>query len=337
MSHTKRAIFCIIVLSQLMNFLCQKSEQIPTTSIKLDNLSPKKYHFDIEQDYINKKKILLVKSTTTDFSKPGFIYASYDENISLDNRIFSSQEIGTNSLYISLSKRPEKRRIYILLYNPRKDSDTQINLTAEPIPRVELNDQNRKIKIKLSEISQIFIKRKNIAHNGNIMIFGLGGDWDCFDIKGEYKTKNNNIAKLKFKQRVETGHGALVDLNKVDDEINITIINGTEYDTTIEVGFEVVDGDIDYQRSVNILEQVYGFTDSLKNCYKVVKKVDKEKNPVMFINALIQAVNVMIYSKDNNTKFSQDVFDNSYIRFNTSIEIDDYFCIKKFTPKGKQE
>ena len=337
MSHTKKAIFCIIVLSQLMNFLCQNSEPIQTMSINLDKLDSKIYHFDIKQDDINTKKILLVKSTPVEFSKPGFMYASYDENISLDNRIFSSQVIGTNSLYISLSKRPEKTRIYILLYNPRKDKNTQINLSAELISRVELNDQNRKIKIKLSEISQIFIKSQRITHNGNIMIFGLDGDWDCFDIKGEYKTKNNNIAKLKFKQRVETGHGALVDLNKVDDEINITIINGIEYDRTIEVGFEVVDGDIDYQRSVNILEQVYGFTDSLKNCYKVVKKVDKEKNPVMFINALIQAVNVMIYSKDNNTKFSQDVFDNSYIRFNTSIEIDDYFCIKKFTPKGKQE
>ena len=295
------------------------------------------YSFTYESINLQEKNILHIISKTKDFSKPGFLYASLDEHLSEENRLFSSQNLGNNELYINLEKYIEKTTIYILVKRRKATtyaSDT-ININVELLQKIVLSDTNPKAKFKLSHISKVYYTVPPTITHDSILFYSIAEDWNFLDMKVMYKGMDNSIRVLNARQIIETGHGIIVNLNKIgtgnEITLNLTALENAE-ERKVEVGFEYVDQEKSYLREVHLLERVYGVTELSKNCYKFNESLVSGDKPVLLINALTQEVTVDIYKSDSQKLFSINVFDNSYIRLNDTFNEMDYFCIKKYSP-----
>ena len=311
-----------------------------------NNLPPsyeRLFTFSYTTTDIATNKILHLSSTPLNFAYPGYIYASFEENVSEDNRLFSSQDIGTNQLYIDLSKYSGKNKLYILVKAPKKENANTVTLRAELIPEVVLSNTNPKARFKLSHNSKVLIDPSSITPKSNILIYGLGEDWNFFEMKASYETSRGSTRKINIKQIFHNGYGAIVDLNRIPSgkkiQIDLSASTDSAKERKVEIGFEFADQETDYMRPVNILEHVYGATSYSENCYEMAENVDKSKNPVLLINAFSQAVSFVVKEKTTHErKYSQDGFHNSFIRLlETFDKANHYFCIKKFTPKDRLE
>ena len=286
--------------------------------------------------------IFSLSVTPKEYAFPGFIYASFDENVSQDNRLFSSQEPGINKLDIDLSKYPDKKQLYISIVAPKQvtTNSNTVYLKGSLASRVELSDTNPKAKFKLSQISEVYYKVPSETYS-SILLYALGGEWKYFEMKATYETSSGTIRNLNVKPMFDNGYGVVVQLNKVgkDNEIKITVTPKLESDKErkIEVGFELADQEIDHIRQVNILEHVYGATAESENCYTMTENVNINKHPVLLINAFSQAVSFVVRKKSAHSRiYSQDGLHNSFIRLLQSFDKDNhYFCIKKYTPKDR--
>ena len=286
--------------------------------------------------------IFSLSVTPKEYAFPGFIYASFDENVSQDNRLFSSQEPGINKLDIDLSKYPDKKQLYISIVAPKQvtTNSNTVYLKGSLASRVELSDTNSKAKFKLSQISEVYYKVPSETYS-SILLYALGGEWKYFEMKATYETSSGAIRNLNVKPMFDNGYGVVVQLNKVgkDNEIKITVTPKLESDKErkIEVGFELADQEIDHIRQVNILEHVYGATAESENCYTMTENVNINKHPVLLINAFSQAVSFVVRKKSTHSRiYSQDGLHNSFIRLLQSFDKDNhYFCIKKYTPKDR--
>ncbi|MBO6243964.1 MAG: hypothetical protein J6O41_05300, partial [Clostridia bacterium] len=313
-----------------------------TGNAQLYPLYEKKYIFSYTTTLIE-NKLLHIVSRPDDFAYPGYIYASFDENVSEDNRDFSSQDLGTNELYIDLNKYPGKTNLYILVKAPKKENANGITFETKLIPKIELSSSNPKAKFKLSHNSKVYYKVPSSITYRNILIYGLGEDWNFFEMEASYTASSGITRNLKVRQIFHNGYGVIVDLNRVgagnEIVISLTAISDSGKERKVEVGFECTDQEIDYKRGVNILEHVYGATSYSENCYEMTENVDFNKHPVLLINAFTQAVSFVVRKKSNHEKkYSQDGFHNSFIRLLEAFNKDnDYFCIKKFTPKDRLE
>ena len=332
-------IFLFLLTSKKINIFCEPDilEINSETSCDFSSQDTKIYSFTYESTSLVKTNILHIISKTDDFSKPGFLYASFDENISEENRLFSCQNLGNNELYINLTKYIEKTKIYILV-KARKGipySNDIINVKVELLKKIELSDTNPKAKFKLSHISKVYYKVPAPITYDCILFYSIGEDWNFLDMKAIYKASDDSERILNSRQIIETGHGIIVNLNKIGTGNEITL-NFTALEKgderNIEVGFEYVDRDNSYFREVHLLERVYGVTESSKNCYKFKETISIINSPVLLINALTQEVTVDIYKSENQKLFSINSFDNSYIRFNEYFNEMNYFCIKKYSP-----
>ena len=323
----------------------QKALDITNGELIRYNMYPyyeKNFVFSYNSNQIETNKILHVSCYPEDFSYPGYIYASFDSNISEDTRVFSSQKLGNNELYIDLSQYPGKNKLYILIKYPRKDNYKYINFSTNLIPRIELTGYNVNARFKLNHINEVIYKVPSPITYNRILIYSQGEDWNFFDMKVQYKTTGGSIRSLPVKIRFETGYGVIADLNMIGEgkEINITLISAYERGkaTQFEVGIEFADQEVNYKRKINILEHVYGATDESENCYELAENVGLEKHPVLLINAFTQAISFVVKkTADNTRQYSQDVFHNSYIRLLAPFNNTNYFCIKRFTKKGEEE
>ena len=300
----------------------------------------KKFCFNIIQDDIDTNNILHIISEPNVFSNPRFLYASFENDISEEKRLFSSQNLGVNELYINLKKKEysEKRELFILV-KPRKDISSTIDLKAELISNIELKDGNQKAKFKLSHISEVYYTVHLPPNYGSILFYSIAEDFNYIDMKALYTTSDGSKRSLNARQIIETGHGIIINLNKMEENTKITIKLTALEDSDerkVEVGFEYVDQDkIDItnnnMRKVNILERVYGVTESSRNCYEFYETITSSKSPVLLINALSQAVTIDTYGENKQKLSSNDSFVNSYIRSNKAFDGMKYLCIKKYS------
>ena len=338
MSSFKHSLFFIllIILQSENGYSLLDQSEIPTTSS-----NSKKYKYTYSESDIQTDKILYIKAVPTTFSSPGYLYASFDENVSEDKRLFSSQDLGTNELYINLgeSQYAGKTDLYLLM---KASNPSSITLTHNLIEKIELSDTQTKAKFKFPSITNVYYKVPNSITYSSIFLYSVGDEWSQFNMEVNYKTSNDAIRSLNVKQIVETGFGVIVDLNKIGSgkDINIVLTSNLKdnLETKIEVGFEIADQETTYKRPINILEHVYGATEYSENCYNFVESLDLNKHPVLFINALTYIISFVAYDSTGEKLYSQDVFHNSYIRFfkpYNNINNMNYFCIKKYTPKDK--
>ena len=65
--------------------------------------------------------------------------------------------------------------------------------------------------------------------------------------------------------------------------------------------------------------------------------VNINKNPILLINALTQALSFIVYFNNGTKQYSQDVFHNSYIRLKEPLNNTNYFCIRKYTSIDQKE
>ena len=166
------------------------------------DLSPsyqKKYIFSYDSNAIKTNNILHISTNPTQFSNPVFIYASFDENVSEDNRLFSSQNIGINELYINLNKYPGKTKLHILIKSFRKENSNVVTIRSNLIQKIYINENNPKVKFKLSHNSNVYYTVPNPITYSTILIYGIGEDWNYFDMKVQYKSSNGIIMPLNVK------------------------------------------------------------------------------------------------------------------------------------------
>ena len=316
-------------------------EITPTQTIKFNLYPLYEKMFTYTYNSVGDNNILYISVKPDQFAYPGFIYASFEENVSEDNRTFSSQDLGTNELYIDLSKyRGNNQKLYILVKAPKRDNGNGITFVSKLIKKIEITDNNPKAKFKLSHNSEVYYKVPDDITYNSILLYGLGEYWNFFEMKATYQTTGGSTRNLNVKHMFLNGYGVVVDLIKVgkgkEIKISLTPKSENNKERKVEVGFEIADQEVEYMRPVNILEHVYGATAFSENCYTITENVNINKHPVLLINAFSQAVSFVVRKSANHAKqYSQDGFHNSFIRLLDSFDETNYFCIKKFTPKDR--
>ena len=142
MSHLKYILFCILVLALQPQIFCDAPMEVSngnTDTIDFATTISKKYHFTYDS---GTNQILHIVSKPSKFSNPGYLYASFDENVSEDNRLFSSQNIGINELYINLNKYPDKTKLHILIKSFRKENSNVVTIRSNLIQKIYINENN---------------------------------------------------------------------------------------------------------------------------------------------------------------------------------------------------
>ncbi len=334
-----KIFFFFLLISQQAKVNCEPNfEVFPSEEKAISLEKPSYYIFKITKDDIQKNEILHIKSTSEEFSSPGFLYASFQDNISEDNRNFSSQNLGKNNLYINLTQIGYYDDTLYLLVNGT-NFPCKITLIAEYISKLSLSDENPKAKFIISHIPVLYYKIPETIRSP-ILLYSVGQDWDRFEMEVLYQFSNENTRALNVKQMIETGHGVIVDLNKIKNASQIIIKLkpvDDEDKRKVEVGFEYVDQDFyEYKREINLLEIVYGATETSRNCYQLPSPFNIKEKPVLLINVLTQAITLDIYDLNKTKLCSKNAFDNSYIRFDDSWEDMTYFCIKKYSPEENE-
>ena len=336
MSVLKKALFLLLLSIQHINILCEVSiiDIRNEDEMNINNSANNyKFHYNYNYSNISANNILYIVANTSKFSVPAYLYASYNESVNENDRKFSSQDLGPNHLYIELER--NETDLYIFLSCPIKDKDAQISIKALQISNIEISEDNPKAKFKLSHDFIVNYKFPNLTAYTKVLLYAYGEDWDFFEMEGQYVNSTKNNVKLESSILLETGYGVIIDLNNVDKskEINITL---SPYESRkgrkVIVGFETVDCDNSTKRKVNILEQVYGVTQSGQNCYEMTENVDMKKHPVFLVNALTQAVSFDFFSKKELID-SKDLFHNSYFKLPETFNNISYFCIKKYIDK----
>ena len=191
MKHFKLFVFLLVILTQQISIKCAIPagfEELGATAITLSSLTEattKKYYFDFTGKDITTNKILHITSTTDKLSYPGYLYASFNDAITEGDRLFSSQNSGTNELYIDLSQHSGVDGLRIILSVPKVNSNT-ITLKAELMTQITLTGNNQKARLNLyANIDVLYTVPNPITYN-KILIYSLGETRYYFDMEIAY-------------------------------------------------------------------------------------------------------------------------------------------------------
>ena len=340
MSYEKYILLSILLLGQQILVLC-----VPNfNSLKIEeensiNSKDKKYwKFSYNYKDIETNNILYISCNTSDYINPGYLYASFSDTISEDERLFSSQENYINELYINLNKYKEGT-LYLLVKPYKEDSPFELTLIAKLINRINITDDKPEVRFKLNHISDVYYTIKETIEYDKLLIYGLGEDWNFFDMTIQYNNLVGAIQNIKVKQIFENGFGAIIDLNQLSKNINpnkeirINVQNTSSvkmYNAKVKIGIERVDQGRNYKRQFKILEHIYGATNSFETCYNISEALNMTKQPILLINAVSQAIIFTMKNESDNSKQTINLFHNSYIRLNNQLNATNYFCIKRY-------
>ena len=346
------AIFILIFLPSLIN--SQEPEPLYINSTLNLNVTTqgKLYNLIIKPEDIGENKYLSISTKPKDYQKPAFIYLykEKDKPASPDYRNFSSQEIGTNILYIyhedlNLDEE-EMLSVFIGCL-----SETEIELKVDVGTQVVLQDYPKGFRHKYNLLmtsgesaSVLFEMTKYYDATKKVLFYALGEKIDYFDFTVELVGDSGKKQSFEVKQMFENGYGAAVDITRElfdgDDHPRIRVTAKTSHDEylyrKVELGYDIIDNinnstDI---RNVELLEHVYGSALN-ETCYKIE---DLQNKPAtMLINTFTQSVMFNI-KKDKDIVYSVDVFNNYFIRLPKEFyETGNYFCFKHINPKTSDE
>ena len=312
-----------------------------------------------ESDLEDKPNYISITTTPKDYLSPTFIYVSdsNDEiNASPDYRNFSSQEIGTNVLYIydSRIRTFEKEISYSVFISCL--NDTEIELKVEAGKQVVLQDYPLGFKHKFNILMTsedpsnrvYFEMTKPFDEIKKVLFYAIGEKIENFDFFVELSSDSGQKQIFPVKQMFENGYGSVVEITKDlfegDDNprISLTVNASQNSDSQLrygkaEIGFEIIDNinNIIDRREVEILEHAYGMA-SNETCYKV--KDIQNKSATMLINTFTPGVLFNIRDVNDAILYSLDVFNNYFIRLPKEFyEPKNYFCFKHLTPKESEE
>ena len=312
-----------------------------------------------ESDLEDKPNYISITTTPKDYLNPAFIYVSdsNDEiNASPDYRNFSSQEIGTNVLYIydSRIRTFEKEISYSVFISCL--NDTEIELKVEAGKQVVLQDYPLGFKHKFNILMTsedpsnrvYFEMTKPFDEIKKVLFYAIGEKIENFDFFVELSSDSGQKQIFPVKQMFENGYGSVVEITKDlfagDDNprISLTVNASQNSDSQLrygkaEIGFEIIDNinNIIDRREVEILEHAYGMA-SNETCYKV--KDIQNKSATMLINTFTPGVLFNIRDVNDAILYSLDVFNNYFIRLPKEFyEPKNYFCFKHLTPKESEE
>ena len=343
MTNFKFFISLLFLTILQVNIFCQiEPEEInlgdsKPLSLTKDNSFNAYFYLEYsEKDFVN-GNILVISTTPDIYLSPAYIYTSFDQkNPSSSDRQFSSQDLGKNNLFINSSKLKKYTKLY---FNIHSLKESNIKLEVYLKNEIYISPDEKKVKFKISDLTQIYFSLKNITTN-KILFYSLGENINYFSMKVEYDsdgTKKEFLPSQKF----ENGYGIIINLNDLDkkDTSNfiITLIPTENYsEKKVEVGFDFVDQNYNNKIEIQILDHIYGSTENGLNCYQI-KNVDNKKNATMLLNIYNQAITFMLMNNEVK-KYSLDVFNNYFIKLPKEYsESENYFCFKKFTPKEKEE
>ena len=314
---------------------------------KIINLQEKKagrYKFKCKEEEIKEGKILAVSTTPMDYFKPVFIFISEKPSLVLERRNFTSQKLGINSIFFNKSYVENNKLLHIDFYSLVNTTATiKISLLNEICLETY---KEKKIRLKLQDVMDLNIisfsyNKTKDKKQKKILLYSLGENIKQFNMKVEFTPiEGNETVSFKVRQRFENGYSAIIDFN--DDVFNeiynskIHIIlssNEIKYkNKNIEIGYEIIDGNKEDIREVNIMEHIYGVTEKSETCYKIKDKDISELNKaIMRINIFSQPLEFNIKNSNNEKLYSLDIYNNYFIRFpNIS---GNYFCFKYVTPK----
>ena len=295
-----------------------------------------------EQDLSNKNN-LVISAKSSSFDNPAFIYTSFTEkNPSADNRAFYSQSIGLNELIINTLKLKNSTKLYINIHSLKQ---CEVSFEVITKDRISLSLDNKKLKFKLSDLTQIYFTPTEEISSKKLMFYSIGESANYFSMKIEM-ARGEDKKEFNCEQKFENGLGAVINLKEIQDaylcNFIITIIANNSFpgiyanEKVVEVGFDLAEEGKDTLLEINVLEHVYGFITTGENCYKI-KNVDDTKNITILINSFNQALTFGIYDKEKEKKYSLDIFNNFNIKLPSDYFSENYFCLKKFTPKEKEK
>ena len=312
-----------------------------------------------ESDLEDKPNYISITTTPKDYLSPAFIYVSDSNdniNASPDYRNFSSQEIGTNALYIydSRIRTFEKEISYSVFISCL--NDTEIELKVEAGKQVVLQDYPLGFKHKFNILMTsedpsnrvYFEMTKPFDEIKKVLFYAIGEKIENFDFFVELSSDSGQKQIFPVKQMFENGYGSVVEITKDlfegDDNprISLTVNASQNSDSQLrygkaEIGFEIIDNinNIIDRREVEILEHAYGMA-SNETCYKV--KDIQNKSATMLINTFTPGVLFNIRDVNDAILYSLDVFNNYFIRLPKEYyEPKNYFCFKHLTPKESEE
>ena len=301
-----------------------------------------------------KTNFLAISTTPEEFKKPAFIYVAYgnDANFaSPDNRVYSSQEIGRNIIYISKEdiKKYSSFKVFISSLE-----ETKIRLQAYCGNSIAYEDYplgfRHKLKLSLtpgaSDDSQIhFELKKGFEKTKKVLFYCLGEYSYYYHFTVTLRDKDKEIQTYKNEERFENGYGAIVEITPDmlggTDEVRIRAepkLYETKYkDRKVEFGYEIVDnvGEPEDQREVNIWEHVYGMAEN-ETCYKV--KNLENRPATMLFNTKKQGALFNIRNSENEVVYSLDVFHNYFIRLPKEFyDKNNCFCFKHINYNKTEE
>ena len=341
MSYREYILLSILLLGQQILVSCVPTfKSLNKDEVNTINTKESMYwEFSINSNALKTTNILHISCSTANYLNPGYLYASFSNTISEGNRLFSSQENYINELYINLSKY-NYEKLYLLVKPYKEDSPIDLKLIAKLINRIEIKDEES-ARFKLNHISDVYYKIEEPLQCDKVLIYGLGEDWNFFDMTIQYNNLVGGIQNIKVKQIFENGFGAVVDLNQIlkninttNKEIRINVRNATSdkmYDAKVKIGIERADQGGKYKRQFQILEHIYGATNSFETCYRMSESLNMTKQPILLINAVSQAIIFTLKNEnDINKQTKINLFHNSYIRLDNQLNAPYYFCIKRY-------
>ena len=348
--------FFLIFLPSLINSqIDPETLPINTTVTVTVTSQGKLYNLVVKPDDIKDNNYISISTKPADYRKPAFIYVSYDtdEPASKDNRTISSQEIGTNILYISANELNITKEKTLSVFISSL-FETEVELRADLGPNVVLQNYplgfrhrfNLKMTSQSDESTNVFFEMTQpFEETKKVLFYALGEKIEYFDFSVKLVGDSGEKKSFEVKQTFENGYGAIVDVTKDlfegGDNPRIRIIakaSSDEYiNRKVELGFEIIDS-VDNKkdiRDIEILEHVYGL--ALKEtCYKV--KDIQNSTAIMLLNTFTQSVMFNIRNEKDIIVYSLDVFNNYFIKLPQEFyDPDYYFCFKHITPKTEEE
>ena len=329
-------IFLIIRTTKLINL--EQFEIGSRKTYKLEKRDGYKKYFILSdfQDKLLEGNLLEISSIPKSYQNPGYLYASYNPKLTTaDNRIFYSQNMGTNKIFINIEKLVGQKLLTFTVYS---NDETEMTIEVKMILELSLS-LYEKIHFKLSDASKILLPTKDINAQ-KVFIYITAENIFNFNIdltyKVSYKTKT-----FETIQKFPNGKGAIISMSEITEKENgnfILFITADEkfHEQTLNVGFEISDEGDNIKTETEILEHKYGATLEGENCYQM-KSFNNSKNATMLINTYSQYLTFTI-KKDGKKRYSMDVFNNYFIKIPSLFSniTTHYFCFKKFTPKEEE-
>ena len=292
-----------------------------------------------EKDLIN-MFYLTISTYGLTYDTPGFIYVSFTENPSVENRTYLSQSLGKNEIIIHKNQLINHTKLYINIHSL---NEAQIQFDSSSTISIDLSIYDARKKLKISDAQNLIsLKLTEDLLSKKIMIYGIGESVDYFSMKVCY-IEGSNVEDYIAEQKFDNGYAVIIDLNgkSTSGVFDIQLIPNSHYpgidsdEKEVEVGMELTENNAEVTQIIDIMEHIYGYILTSKNCYSI-PSLDKKREITILLNVYTQALTFGLY-KGEEEYYNMNVFHNYYLKLTPELLTNaSHFCLRKFTPQEKE-